>query len=249
LLAAAPRSRWSNCRAAIPGGTSRQYDFAFDSPDAVAAPLGILGQSPVDDEHRQTVTLKYGYAEGPILDGVPVASNRTRIFHTEQMIDLGGGIQLQDRWLLNGSSLNLLDAWIIRKDDDGQLQAAAIGACDAHSRRGVRWSAAGSASWPSALPLQAELLLRPLGRGEPLAPGSARLVARCEEPMPGLQVVPESPQQSFSSVVVVHLTHPPVSVGEGDSNLLPDNLERRRQLMLEDELYDAELVPREDTEN
>ncbi len=212
---------------------SRHYDLAFDSADAVAAPLGILGQTPLADDQRQPVTLRYGYADGPILANVQVASNRTRIFHTEQVTDFGGPITLQDQWLRNRSSLNLLDGWIIRKDDAGQVTVAAIGACDAGARSRVRWSDDGAVVLPSSLPLQAERLLEPLMRSQTLPPGSTRLIARCEQIMPGLQISPEAAQQNFAAIVVVHLSHPRPVVGGGDAKLLPDRLEKQK-LMLQD---------------
>ncbi len=212
---------------------SRQYDLAFDSPDAVAAPLGILGQTPLADDQRQPVTLRHGYAEGPVLAGVQVASNRTRIFHTEQIVDFGGAVQLQDDWLQNNSSLNLLDARIIRKVSDGRVQVAALGHCDAGTRSRARWSDA-AVQWPSGLPLQAERLLEPLAQGNSLPVGAARLVARCEQAMPGMQITPEAAQQSFAAVVVVHLEQPAPAVGRGDDSLLPDRLEKQKLLLEED---------------
>jgi hypothetical protein len=217
---------------------SRQYDLAFDSPDAVAAPLGILGQTAVDADHRQPVTMRYGYADGPVLAGVQVASNRTRIFHAEQVIDFGGTITLKDDWLHNGSSLDLLDAWIIRKDEQGKVNAAPLGVCDAGARKRVRWSDRQSSEVPGSLPLQAERLLTPLGRGETLPPGATRLVARCEAAMPGLTVTPETAQHNYAAVVVVHLKHPQATMGRGDHNLLPDRLEKQRATLQEDEILD-----------
>ncbi len=212
---------------------SRQYDLAFDSPDAVAAPLGILGQTPLADDQRQPATLRHGYAEGPVLAGVQVASNRTRIFHAEQIVDFGGAVELQGDLLQNHSSLNLLDARIIRKVADGQVQVAVLGHCDAGTRSRVRWSDA-AVQWPAGLPLQVERLLEPLAQGAGLPVGAARLVARAEQAMPGLQITPEIAQQSFAAVVVVHLAQPLPAIGGGDNNLAPDQLEKQKLLLEED---------------
>ena len=217
---------------------SRQYDLAFDSPDAVAAPLGILGQAPLADDQRQPATLRYGYAAGPVLAGVQVASNRTRIFHAEQIVDFGGAVELEGDWLQNNSSLDLLDARIVRKGADGRVQIAALGHCDAGTRSRVRWSDA-VLQWPSGLPLQTERLLKPLAQGDALPIGAARLVARCEQPMPGMQITPEAAQQSFAAVVVVHLEQPlPAIGGGGDDSLPPERLEKDKLLLEED--YGAE---------
>lgn len=212
---------------------SRKYDMVFDSPDAVAAPLGILGQTPLADDQRDPVTLRYGYADGPILAGVQVASNRTQIFHAEQVVDFGGSVELQGDWLQNNSSLNLLDARMVRRTDAGQVQVAALGHCDAATRSRVRWSDA-AVQWPSELPLQTEQLLKPLARGEALPAGATRLVARCEQPIPGMQITPEAAQQKFAAIVVVHLERPLSTVSEGDENLPPEQLATQNLLLEED---------------
>lgn len=212
---------------------SRQYDLAFDSPDAAAAPLGILGQTPLADDQRQPVTLRHGYAAGPVLAGVQVASNRTRIFHAEQIVDFGGGVELQGDRLQNNSSLDLRDARLIRKTSAGYIQVAAVGHCDAGTRSRVRWSDA-AVAWPSGLPLQVERLMKPLAQGETLPVGAVRLVAHTEQPMPGMEITPEVPQQSFATVVVVHLEQPLPTIGGGDDSLLPEQLGKHKLLLEED---------------
>src|SRR5690606_23928912 len=102
---------------------------------------------------------------GPVLAGVQVASNRTRIFHAEQIVDFGGGVELQGDRLQNNSSLDLRDARLIRKTSAGYIQVAAVGHCDAGTRSRVRWSDA-AVAWPSGLPLQVERLMKPLAQGE-----------------------------------------------------------------------------------
>lgn len=215
---------------------SRRYDFAFDSPDAAVAPVGILGQVKVGEDERQPVTIRYGYADGPILAGVSVASNRTRIFHAEQIIDMGGSVQFRDDSIRNTTSYDLLDCWIVRRDPDGNLDVAGLGRCDAGARVRVRWSASSIIDLPDEMPLDLQRLMQPLLRGETLPPGATRLVARCEMPLPGLAISPDAAQQTFGAVVVVHLSRPVPSVPSGDSNLMPDRLEKQRQQRLDADL-------------
>lgn len=217
---------------------SRRYDFAFDSPDAAAAPVGILGQVKVGEDERQPVTIRYGYAAGPILAGVSVASNRTRIFHAEQIIDMGGSVQLRDDSVRNNTLFDLLDGWIIRRDAQGKLEVAEVGRCDAGSRVRVRWSASSIVDLPAEMPLDLHRLMQPMLRGETLPPGATRLVARCEMPLPGLTITPDPAQQTYGAVVIVHLSRPAAMVPGGDANLMPDRLEKQRQIRLE---ADAEL--------
>lgn len=217
---------------------SRRYDFIFDSPDAAAAPIGILGQVKVGEEEREPVTLRYGFADGPILSGVSVASNRTRIFHAEQIIEMGGSVQLRDDSLRNNTQFDLLDCWVIRRDEKGTFEVANAGTCNAGGRVRVRWTTSGSVDFPNDLPLDLHRLMLPMLAGETLPPGATRLVARCEMPLPGLMISPDMAQQTFGTVVIVHLSRPIVDVPSGDVNLLPDRLEKQRQDRLDDSADD-----------
>lgn len=213
---------------------SRQYDFAFDSPDAAAAPIGILGQVKVGEDERQPVTLRYGFADGPILSGVSVASNRTRIFHAEQIIEMGGNVQLRDDSLRNNTLFELLNCWVIRRDADGNFEVADAGTCGAGGRVRVRWTPSGTVDLPDDLPLDLHRLMLPMLQGETLPPGATRLVARCDMPLTGLTISPDTAQQTFGAVVIVHLTRPTIDVPRGDANLMPDRLEKQRQDRLDD---------------
>ncbi|HBJ37967.1 MAG TPA: hypothetical protein DDZ51_25060 [Planctomycetaceae bacterium] len=214
---------------------SRRYDFAFDSPDAAVAPFGILGQVKPGDEEREPVTLRYGFADGPILSGVSVASNRTLIFHAEQILDMGGSVQLRNDSLRNNTQFELLDCWVIGREKDGSLKVANLGTCAAGARVRVRWSQSGTVSLPNDLPLDLQQLMSPMLRGETLPPGATRLVARCEMPLPGMTISPEPAQQTSGAVVIVHLTRPAIDVPSGDANLMPDRLEKQRQNRLDDD--------------
>ena len=65
-----------------------------------------------------------------------------------------------------------------------------------------------------------------------------RLIAHCDQPLPGLEIRPAPAQQTAAAVVVAHLAHPQRGVGGGDENLPPERLERQRALWLEEELDD-----------
>lgn len=209
---------------AIYNSLSRRYDFRFDSPDAVAAPIGVLGQVGVDREESDEATLRFGYGEGPILAGVGVASNRTRMFHVEQMIDLGGAIGLEpdQEWLRNDSRFELTDAIVVAKGDAGQIRFAQLGGLSAGGRTRLRWNDDAPATGASDAETGAARLLGLLADPAPLSDGSMRLIARCEQLLPGMTVTPESAQNSHSAVVVVHLRHPAAVPPVGDENLPPE---------------------------
>lgn len=209
---------------AIYNSLSRRYDFRFDSPDAAAAPIGILGQVPVDREESVEATLQFGYSEGPTLAGVGVASNRTRMFHIEQMIDLGGAVGLESdpEWLRNASRFDLTDAVLVAKDDSGQVRFAAAGTLAAGGRTRLRWSDGPLPAAASDSEAGATRLLGLLADPAPLPHGSMRLVARCEQDLPGMTVTPESAQTSHSAVFVAHLRYPATVPPVGDKNLPPE---------------------------
>ena len=204
---------------------SRRYDISFDSPDAAILPLGALGQVRVDAEEQRPATLRHGYGPGPILGAFTVASNRARLFHAEQVIDLGGAIRLDNELLRNDSRFDLRDAWLIQKDGDGEVSVAAIGDCDAGTNHRPRWRTGRDAAVPADLPLDIDRLLTPLVQTTAWPRGSARLIARCEQPLPGMAIDPEPPQTDVAAAVLVHLRMPPQTIGDGDLNLPPEPTE------------------------
>lgn len=222
---------------------SRRYDFIFDNPDAVVAPIGILGQVKVGEDERQPVTIGFGFGNGPILRDVSVASNRTRIFHAEQMIDMGGSVVQSGNSIRNNTDYDLLDCWLIGRNVDGDLSVAALGDFASGSRELLRWKSSAEIDLSEDLPLGLHRLMLPMLQAETLPLGASRLVARIEKPLPGMSVAPETSQQSFGAVIVVHLSRPSPTTPKGDANLMPDRLERIRQLRRQglDTDLDAEL--------
>jgi hypothetical protein len=71
------------------------------------------------------------------LDNFLVKSNSTGLLHTEMMLDVGGALRLVDsgdQWKIdNQTTINLLDAGAIRKNEAGGFEFAWIGELDAGS--------------------------------------------------------------------------------------------------------------------
>lgn len=221
---------------AIYNSLSRRYELAFDSVDAAAAPLGALGQVRVQDDELRPVAMRYGYDDGPILSGLEVASNRTRIFHAEQLVDVGGSLRLEEqrRWLRNTSQLDLAAAWVVTKDTAGRVQVANVGPCDAQTRVALHWSDDDQVRLPADFDSARQGLIESLARADLLPPGSTRLVALSPQMLPGMAIHPEPPQQTHATLVVAHLELPQATVAEsGDISLLPTQLERRQRLQQE----------------
>jgi hypothetical protein len=209
---------------------SREYDFAFDSGDAAAAPVGVL--FPISDaDENDEIVFRQGYGDGPVMAGAGVASNRTRVFHVEQMIDLGGPITLDSQRiaLTNASSFPLSDAVIVEKATDGTIRHAMIGNLTPGARVNLQWStgdlppitdrASTAESGPSEISLQP--LIQPLASSRRFPAGSIRLVARTPQAIPGMTITPAAPQQKRSAAIVVHLALPTPVPTAKDVNLPP----------------------------
>ncbi len=206
---------------AIYNSLSGNYQIQFDSPDAAAAPIDIANKSRLG---LPPCVFKYGYTDGPMLDNFAVPSNRTRIFHAEQVVDLGGSIEMLGDNVRNASALPLLDAIAFRKRDDGNLERAVLGEIDSGAKVRLNWTAIQSR--PSV-----DALMLPFTNMENTASGSVRLVARVEAPLPGMSIQPETPRQTSSTVVLVHLTHSLQLRSRGDASLMPTRKEREKLLI------------------
>ncbi len=147
---------------AIYNSLSSSYDVEFNTIDGVAAPVG----NPTDA--GGDVLFKTGYAEGPILAGLAVGSNQVRLLHSEQIIDMGGPIGLTaDGQLVNQTSHDLLDAYVIEKSETGAVQISALGQCNRGSAAKLRRKTADAISIADNLPMQSGRLIRRLA--SPLA--------------------------------------------------------------------------------
>lgn len=209
---------------------SREYDFAFDSADAAAAPVGVL--FPISDaDENDEIVFRQGYGDGPVMAGAGVASNRTRVFHVEQMIDLGGPITLDDQRdaLTNASSYPLTDAVIVEKATDGTIRHAIIGNLTPGARVKPQWSAGdpppfteqGTSPEQGPGDISLQPLIRPLASPLRFPAGSIRLVARTPQAIPGMTITPAAPQQKRSAAIVVHLALPAPARTAKDINLPP----------------------------
>ncbi len=204
---------------AIYNSLSSTYDIEFKTADAVAAPV-LAGDAANQGEG---ILFKTGYSEGPILSGLPVISNKVRMVHAEQVVDVGGPVGLDAAGqLVNQSSLALADAFVVEKSESGETQIAVIGSIDAGSSVKLRFRPFGEVKLPNDLPLQSSQLLRSLASPESMPIGSMRLVARYDGAMEGMSITPD-PQQSFAqTIVLAHLKHAPWPEPQPDINLISD---------------------------
>ena len=108
---------------------STGYSLEFDDSEGIAMPF--RKRSPENDNGQ----LKPVNLERTIVSrmtGYPVKSNSTGMIHAEMFLDIGGTIQLETSVenrirLVNGTDYKLVNAGIVRCDQNGKLEFAPVG--------------------------------------------------------------------------------------------------------------------------
>ncbi len=208
---------------AIYNSLSSSYDIQFDSTDGVAAP--ISGEQAVEQP-----IFKTSFAEGPILSGVSVGSNKTRLVHVEQLVDVGGAITLDAQTnLVNETSYELFDAVVVEKNDRGVVRVAMVGPCQSGSTVKLRYLDMAIPAVDDTLPMQSVRMIRRFASANAMPNGSARLVGRIDASMPGMSITPDTKQAVAQTIVLAHLTHAPIPTPKIDANLVQDVQEQLRR--------------------
>lgn len=202
-----------------------RYELTFETADAVALPVGIGEADPASE----TAELRFGDAEGPTLRNVSVASNRTRIMHTEQMLSAGGTIGLVPgmQEVRNASDLPLEQAIIIRRLVSGEIQYSGPAGLGPGSRLPLQFSS-DSPELAAETPLSSRRLVTSLLEGEHLRPGDMQLIATVQAAPTKLEVAPAANQQNRDAVLVAHLRYADLPAAAPDRSLpeFPENRER-----------------------
>jgi hypothetical protein len=209
---------------------SGEYEIRFADSDASAAPVERISKESVG---LAPTVFKIGYDKGPSLANFSVPSNRTRFFHAEQIVDVAGSFTLDDDFLRNTSSLDLMNATVFRKMSSNAIEYASVGSIGSGSRVRLKWRTY-DAQKDRASQIFADKLLAPFIDIQHMPPQCARLVAQIDDTIPGMQIVPETPRAQASTVIFAHLTHPTIVRSKGDGNLLPKRVERKK-LSLDDD--------------
>ena len=201
---------------------STPYDLAFDDAAAVVQPFAVernfvqsYGEAPSDVHYTRETRVT--------MTGFQVDSNRTGLIHSEQMMDLGGGLVLEeadgDRPVVrNGTAMDLTRAAVVRGRGDGGYELAWLGDLPAGgSAYGVyqaeeferllpTWRDAGRTAAAARSRLDLDPLMKVALADSELGAGDVRLVAQqFQQRLPGLEVRPAAPQQRPATVIVAHL--------------------------------------------
>jgi len=195
---------------------SGTYQMNFDSPDAVAYPIDSVSKEPI---LGAPPVLRFGYSTGLSLDNFSVPSNRARMFHAEQIVDVGGPIELASDSLRNGTSLTMNDAVVVRKSMDGLVEYANIETLAPGARVQLKWSENVASMEPPSD--ESSSMTASLLRTASMPNGTSRLVGQLDKPFEGITILPEAPVQSVTNIVFANLGYPPREFSTGDANLMP----------------------------
>jgi hypothetical protein len=164
--------------------------------------------------------------------------------HSEQMVDLGGPVALEETpeggtLVVNRSSLALEGAAVVHRVSSNEFKAAWIGPLGAGASAPLAyqpWDPKGFdlGIWirrqpASTLPEDGQegiaqsvrRLLAHAASPNDLEPGETRLVGWTSQAVPGVEIRPNAPQQRHASLVVAHLSFGPGRAPETDANLAP----------------------------
>lgn len=214
---------------AVYNSLTTTYDVAFDSPDGVAAPIGLMNQN----SESATADFQSAASAGPALSGFSVDSNRIGMLRCEQLVDLGGAVTLVSkdgsRVLRNGTSQSFSRGYVLHRTDDEVLRIALLSELQAGRSVRVEFerSLGPKESVDAAVPkgdgsLDMFGLKRLLLTDWYVRPGETRLIATLDEPMEGFSVSPPAGQTTTQTVVVVNLESPTIVEPVPDVNLLTD---------------------------
>ena len=201
---------------AIYNSLSSRYDIDFKTIDGAAAPVDdYVAANEADDSVFRT-----SFAQGPSLSGLAVGSNKVKLVHAEQMIDIGGGFSRQGDNLLNGCEHELLDAYVVEKGPEGEIRIAVVGACPPGSSTVLRFSNLSAPAVSDELPMQTSRLIRRLASPAAMKKGSSRLVGRIDTSLAGMTITPSANQSKAQTMVLAHLEYAPLPNPSPDTNLL-----------------------------
>ncbi len=203
---------------AIYNSLSTRYDILFDHPEAVAAPVGVFDRSGLESD----VIFATSTGDGAQLNGIGINSNQVRLLHTEEIIDIGGLIRRDGEFVVNETSYDLVDMFVVEKLSTSRSRVASVANCAAGGRAALRFRDAEGMLVSSDMPMQTATLVRRLVNKDAIPVGAARVVARIEGAPTGMNVVPETNQRTSQTILVAHLSYGRVLLADAGDKPTPD---------------------------
>lgn len=204
---------------------SSEYEIQFKTIDGAAAASGTYSS----DENTDRLTFNSSFGEGPSLSGIAVDSNKNRLVHTEEIIDVGGGIRLDGDSLVNQSDLEIMETFVIRKDENGDSMIAAVGLCEPNSKTKLFFKNVPELAINEDLPMQMRTVILRFGSTGAMPHGSTRLVGRIDGSISNATITPLATQTKAQTVVLAHLRHPDFVNPQKDTNLLSQYVKKQKE--------------------
>ena len=216
---------------------SSDYAVLFEDATALAAPFST---NPSSDQLRlqAEADVQYRQEANVGMSGFPVISNSTGMVHVEQIMDIGGSIQLVEEsgqlQVINETTLSWDDAFVLLRESPEKCRLALLNGLAAGATEPVRF-AAGDASivlndylnkdaatgLPSMESDQINLrqLVAVASSSQQLDVGEYRLIGWNSEEVPGMEVRPDSNQAAYRTLLVANLKYVPFPNPQPDANL------------------------------
>lgn len=209
---------------------------------SLASPYEITGENeaslllPLDSDQRTTREVGLQFGDTVKMTGLNVMSNSTGMIHAEQMLNVGGAIELvdsaEDAQIVNGTNLDLRGVVVVRRTSETEVEFDSIGklARQASYRPEFQPLTTGNLEIEQWVPrpvtdagkakheLDVRGLLELAAAPERLDIGATVLVGWSEDLVPGVEVKPRASQILARTVVVAQLAHAAPPAPQRDAN-------------------------------
>jgi hypothetical protein len=215
---------------------STPYRVDCDNPAVLVQPFAVdatyaqpIGTVPDDVEYNRAAEVT--------LSGFRVLSNRTGLLHSEQVVDLAGGISLASdadavrARVLNATDLELQQAVLLRRNSQNDVEFAWVGAMGAGSaadgvfeptsgeRLRALWLNGSQQDADEGMALNLDRLVTVALNAEEMADGDVRLVAVAgDADLPGMAISPSAPQKRSAALVLANIHYGPTARPHPDKN-------------------------------
>ena len=211
---------------------STNYSLLFEDESAVSLPFATRRASQALSARDIYLERSSKKDEASRLQPFAVNSNSTEMIHSEEFLDIGGVVHLQetasgDESVVNDTDFEFKHVGMIRRVE-GQVQIAWIGNLAPQAEVQPNFETAVDNEWffeewrePTSNPeetIQLSPLLRLACAPGRLNEGDVLLTGWCEDQMPGLTIQPSASQNTFRTVLVAHLKYGNLPEPQNDIN-------------------------------
>ncbi len=211
---------------------STNYSLLFEDESAVSLPFAMRETRPRLSARDIYFERSSNKDEASRLQPFAVNSNSTEMIHSEEFLDIGGGVRLQEtaagaESVVNDTDFAFKHVGMVRRIE-GQVQVAWIGNLDPRVEVEPKFETVSDNEWifdewrdpvdspDDTIPLNP--LLRLAFAPGRLNEGDVLLTGWCEDQMPGLTIEPSASQNRFRTVLVAHLKYGALPEPQNDIN-------------------------------